>query len=313
MAKPHESNRARSGGAGAWIRAARPLAHANIAPPLLLGQALAVAAGAPFEPRLAVVAFGFGVLDHLFIVFANDYADRDADALGGPPTIFSGGSRVIQRGLLSAGQLRAAALVAGGALLSFSCVAGLALDRPWLPALAIAALVLLFAYSFPPLRLSYRGLGELAQGAGVGLVLPLVGYYVQTGDLAGAPWAAFAPLVLLAFVSNIITALPDVAGDRAAGKRSWPVRRGEARARRDVLVLLGLGVLFVGRVGPSLSPGWLAAVLVPPALCVLAASRELFRADAASRGACLRFVALTAGAITILQLIWSLALWLRPG
>ena len=67
----------------AWLQAARPLAHANIAPPILLGQALAFAAGSPFDPAMAAIAHSFGVLDHLYIVFANDYADREGDALQG--------------------------------------------------------------------------------------------------------------------------------------------------------------------------------------------------------------------------------------
>ncbi|HJL15407.1 MAG TPA: prenyltransferase [Sandaracinaceae bacterium LLY-WYZ-13_1] len=301
----------RSSPVRAWLRAARPLAHANIAPPLLLGQALAYAAGAGFDPGLAAVAFGFGVLDHLAIVFANDYADREADALNGAPTPLSGGSRVLVDGSIAPARLGAAALVVAGLLLAGSAAAGLLLSRPWLPALAAAALALLQLYSFAPGRASYRGFGEILQGLGVGLVLPLVGWYVQSGSIARVPWSAFAPLVVLGFVSNILTALPDAPADAAADKASWPVRRGQARARRDAMVLLGVGLLLITQVGPTLPPVWLGVVLGPPAMAAVAALRWIRRADAERRADCLRFVTLAAGAITLVHVTWSTALFLR--
>ncbi len=128
--------------ARAWLRAARPLAHANIAPPLVLGQALAYALGHGFDPIFAVFAHGFGVLDHLFIVFANDVADREADAQNDAPTPFSGGSRVLQEGLLSPRQLATGAALAGAGLLALS-TAAIAFGRPLTPVFALAAIALL--------------------------------------------------------------------------------------------------------------------------------------------------------------------------
>lgn len=318
----------------AWIRATRPLAHGNIAPPILLGQALAFAVTDRFSLPLAGLAFGFGVLDHLAIVLANDYADREADAKNPSPTWLSGGSRVLVDGLLEPAALRRGAWIAGAALLAWSGLLGAWMERPALVGFALAALALLHAYSFAPLRLSYRGFGELLQGLGVGLVLPWMGFYAQTGRLGDAPLEAFAPLVLLGFVSNILTALPDLAGDRAAGKRTWPVRRGEAKARRDAIVLLGVGVLLITQVGPSLSPTLQGVALAPPALATLGALVWLRRgiggdtnaraggqagseaggqADGKTDGgaARMRFVVLALGAITLAQLSWSAALILR--
>jgi len=288
----------------AWLRAARPLAHANIAPPILLGTGLAFAHTRELDPALVAVAFGFGALDHLAIVFANDYADREADALSDGRTIFSGGSRVIVDGLLSPAALRNAAIVAAVLLVAGSAVAGWLLDRPYLPGFAVAALALLQAYSFAPLRLSYRGFGEVLQGLGVGVVLPLLGYYAQTGLLIRAPWDAFAPLFLLAFTSNILTALPDHDGDAKADKQTWAVRRGAMRARRDALVFAGVGVALVTQVGPSFDATWTAIVVGPPLLALVGALVSLRREDQT-----LRFVVLAAGAITVVQLTWAAALF----
>ncbi|MFO0634334.1 MAG: hypothetical protein U0168_15925 [Nannocystaceae bacterium] len=87
--------------ARAWWQAARPLAQANLAVPLVLGQVLAIAHGASFEAWRCVIVHGFGVIDHLFIVFANDVADEAADRLHTAPTLLSGGSRVLVQGRLA--------------------------------------------------------------------------------------------------------------------------------------------------------------------------------------------------------------------
>ena len=50
--------------------------------------------------------------------------------------------------------------------------------------LVIFALLLLWLYSFKPVRLSYRGGGEILQALGTALVLPLLGFYAQSGSLA---------------------------------------------------------------------------------------------------------------------------------
>ncbi|HHH27463.1 MAG TPA: prenyltransferase, partial [Polyangiaceae bacterium] len=114
----------RPGPVGAWLRAARPLAHANIAPPIALGMAFAHALRSEFSVRMAAVGFGFGVLNHLGIVFMNDLADRETDAMAQTRTPFSGGSRVIPDGLITASALRNAAITVSVLLLLGSAVAG---------------------------------------------------------------------------------------------------------------------------------------------------------------------------------------------
>lgn len=291
----------------AWWKAARPLAHANIAPPIALGVALASAQGGRVGAAALAVAFAFGVFDHLFIVFANDYADRDADAEG-EGTLISGGSRVLQEGLIEPTALRAAALAAAAALIVTSVAGAVWLERPFLPAFAAVALVLLHAYSYPPLRLSYRGFGELLQALGVGVVLPLVGWYCVIGRLDRAPLDVLAPLFVLGFASNILTALPDLSADRAAKKRTWPVRRGVATAGRDAVVLCAVALLIAAQVGPPLSRPWMVVAFAPPLTGLLAALVLLRGADDAGPKRRLHFVLTLAAAGTCLQLGWAVAL-----
>ncbi|MHC4452679.1 MAG: prenyltransferase, partial [Planctomycetota bacterium] len=79
-----------------WIQASRPLAHINIAVPLILGQVAAWHLTGRFSWFWFAAALFWGVLDHLFVIFANDFADQEADS--GRRTLLSGGSGVIPEG-----------------------------------------------------------------------------------------------------------------------------------------------------------------------------------------------------------------------
>lgn len=296
----------------AWIQAARPLAQVNIAVPLLLGEMIAYVQCQRLDVGLLLVAHVFGVLDQLFIVWANDVADEAADRANEGATPFSGGSRVLPEGKLVARQLARAAAGAALAMLGLSLYAAVALERPAMPLAWALAVVLLWAYGFPPARLSYRGLGAVTQAFGVMVVLPLLGFYLQCGDVRGFPWAALLPCVALGLASNITTALPDHPADEAAGKRTWPVRYGPRRARKHSLQLVALGAVGTPWVLPDLPQlGW-AAIQAVPLVLVLVNARALDRAEAGDRRACLRFVILNAAAINATMLGWIAALALRP-
>lgn len=241
--------------ARAWIKAARLPSQSYIALPLLLGQVLAWRATDQWSWAIFALVQLFGVLDQLYIVWANDWADYDTDQDNQTPTIFSGGSRVLVDGELDRAQLgRAAALAAAGALGT-----GVALWAGWgragsVPLMA-SGLALLWAYSFPPIRLSYRGGGELLQMLGVGVVLPLIGYQAQAGTLAGFPCPLLLALAPMNLACAISTALPDRPSDARADKRTLAVTLGGARARA-LIVSLELGAVAAFWVWgyPSLAP-----------------------------------------------------------
>ena len=213
-----------------WVKAARPLAQANIAGPLLLGQGWAAASTGRFSWTVLAWVAAFGIADQLFIVFANDYADQNHDS--DQRTLFSGGSGVLQSGVISAAALRNAALLMAIATLCVGAV--LSTYSAWALPLSASALVLLWAYSYPPLRLSFRGHGEWLQGLGVGAVLPLMGFATQAGGLSEFPFELLLGTIVLATAGNVATSLPDHAADRRAKKATWA---GASRRRTSSLGL----------------------------------------------------------------------------
>jgi 1,4-dihydroxy-2-naphthoate octaprenyltransferase len=276
----------------ALVRATRPLAHANIAPPILFGQALALATTGHFSWTALAVAQAFGIVDHLVIVFTNDYADRDADALNDRPTPFSGGSRVLPEKLIEPRIIRAFAMACAVLLVAISVASSV----PSLPWLAFTALALIAAYSLPPLRLSYRGGGELLQGLGVGVVLPLVGIASQRGSIAGS-LPLLVPTFVLGVAGNVLTSIPDANADRLANKRSPAARWGDARARLASIALHAAGLVL----GTLLLP-----LPIERTLPILVLGLALLAVS--TRVATLAFVVL-GGAVESLALLgWSLAL-----
>jgi 1,4-dihydroxy-2-naphthoate octaprenyltransferase len=291
-----------------WIRAARPLAHANIAPPLIFGQALAYSLEGDFDLGIALLVQLFGVFDHLYIVFANDAADWEADLRNDTFNRFSGGSRVVSDGLLTPRDLAFAAFYAILGMVAVSVYLVFVKWRMFMVLGCAAAVGLLWAYSFPPLRLSYRGRGEWLQGLGVGVVLPLIGYHAQAARLLGVPWPVLAGGMLLGWAGNLLTALPDAPSDARSGKRTFAVRHGERAAR--IAALAGVATAAVIVPMQADAPTWMRAVAMGVPLLPLAAALPLVgSAGATSPERCERFVFLGGGSIGAGWLGWS-ALWI---
>lgn len=249
----------------AWVRAARLPAQSNIAVPLLCGQALAYYTGLGFDPRSAVFVFSFGLFDQLAIVFSNDAADEETDRKNSTFTPFSGGSRVLVEGALTRASLLRAAVACGAlALASLAALSMLGRSNFLVP-LGAFGLSLLWAYSFPPFRLSYRGGGEVLQVLGTGIVLPVVGFLGQGGRIESFSPAWLALLVPLRLACACATSLPDEPSDRASSKRTLVVLLSSFRVSllMFALALMSLGAaLALGGEGGSV-PTMTVASLVP--------------------------------------------------
>ena len=266
-----------------WLQASRPLAQVNIAVPLILGQVAAWHITRTFDWRWFLAAFLWGIVNHLFVIYANDYADREADTPN--RTLISGGSGVIPEGKLSPAQLRRAAIASAFLLIAWSSVLAM-FGRIWTPVYAVIALALLWLYSFRPARLSYRGGGEVLQALGLGVGLPSLGYYLQSEVVLAPIWITL-PATLLGFCGNILTALPDLENDRNADKRTWPVRYGMTHARRAASAGIAFAAFGVFLWTPLLPMETRALVGIAPLVPLLigARAKEPLRAASWASGA----------------------------
>jgi len=141
---------------------------------------------------------------------------------------------------------------------------------PTLLWIGIAGIALGIAYTAPPLKLVYRGLGEIAVALGFGPIMLLGAYVVQTGRLALEPLVlSFVPGILIALIL-FVNEVPDRRSDAEAGKRTLPVRFAPDIVRAGYLVAaLAVFAIIVG--------GVLGGILPWPALIALVAVPLVFR------------------------------------
>ena len=264
---PGLANRFRQ--AGALVRLGRPLFL--VGGFVFYGLGAAIAAYVGGERAIDWRRYLWGQIAvtsaHLMTHYCNDYFDFHADQANATPTRWSGGSRVLPAGELP----RAAALVAALVLALFACVGTTILvgyaGAPSKVVGLMATIVLLsWEYSAPPLRLHSTGWGELDVAVVVAGLVPLTGFYVQTGQWRLLPFYAVAPLAGLQFAMLLSIEFPDAAGDAATGKRTLVVRYGAAWAARlyqGILIAVFVSLPLLVRVGlPPIAAG--AALLTSP-------------------------------------------------
>lgn len=225
----------------AFIRLGRPLFLAGGLLLHGLGIAMALYDGASLN--IAALVWGQVAITSIqwMTHYGNEYFDLVADRANLTPTRWAGGSRV-----LVSGQLRPQAALA--AALGLACIALMATMvlalwvRPglWTVPLLFTGLLLSWGYSAPPLRLHSRGLGELALAVVVAGLTPLVGFYLQAGQLTWLPVLAVLPLCALQFAQSLAIELSDLEGDAAAGKRTLVVQLGRPVAARVMIMAMAM-------------------------------------------------------------------------
>jgi len=267
----------------AWAQAARIPSNVNLIFPLLFGQALAYGAHGQFSWSLFVWVMLYGWFDQMFIVFWNDYADREVDGQNTSFNMFSGGSRVVPEGKIPAQHLFVAGCINAGLILLIGLLLTLRYELDAILALFIVGLLLLWMYSFSPLRLNYRGGGEVLQGLGCGVLLPIIGFYVQTGSFISLPWLLLIPFFLFHYSSSVATALPDAPADAQAVKRTLAVTIGVKKAAWCSVILCAAGLVLTPLVHAGSSLWLMVLSLGVPALCLLLAGLKTSKLDAQPR------------------------------
>lgn len=200
--------------------------------PVVLGSVVAWRdTGAFHWLHFVMAALGAAFL-HFGANIANDYYDHrsgndEANVRFIRP--FSGGSRLIQEGLLPAGHV----LVASILFYAGAVVIGIYLT--WAVGWGIVLLGLVgiaggFFYTAPPFKLGYRGLGEIMIGLNFGVLCVLGAYYVQTGHVSWEAFVISLPMCFLIMAVLWINQFPDFEADREVGKHHWVVRLGRGRA-----------------------------------------------------------------------------------
>ena len=240
--------------------------------PVLLGIAVAASDGA-FTWWTALLTLIGGSLAHLAINVTNDIFDTmsGADDANTTPTMYSGGSRVAVYDLVTVRGLVWVALALFGAAAAIGLALVAITGSMTLLWIGVAGILVGVTYTAPPLKLVYRGLGEIAVTIGFGPIMLLGAYVVQTQRLAWEPLVlSFVPGILIALIL-FVNEIPDRRSDAEAGKRTLPVRFAPDVVRTGYLVaaIAAFGVIAGGAaVGLLPWPTLVALAALPIALRV---------------------------------------------
>ncbi len=249
-----------------WWRVARaPFLTASLGP-VLLGNAIAYHATGQIDWLIFTLTVVGALCGHLGANIINDYYDHlsGADDRNTAYTPFSGGSRMIQAGIISANKVRHAAWVC----FSITIICGIVLfvySQLWgLIGFGLAGIGLGMVYSSFPWKLSYRGWGELAVALAFGPVIILGTFYAQTAAWSGMALVTSIPVGLLVGLILYINEIQDEESDRRTGKYTLVVIINDTQRALQVYRRV-LFFTFLWMLGFSLTgiiPVWNIAVII---------------------------------------------------
>ncbi|WP_218079919.1 2-carboxy-1,4-naphthoquinone phytyltransferase [Anthocerotibacter panamensis] len=225
-----------------WQAALNPAIYSAAAVPVLVGTAAAFQQTGTFHPLFFVLALVGLILIQAWINLTNDVFDAETgvdknkpwslvNLTGQPQRIFWLGNLCLGLGAFAFG------------LLAW-------LQQDWaIVAASTVGCLLGYAYQGPPLRLSYRGVGEIISFLCFGPIAVTVSAYAQTQQWLGSALAASLIVGTLTSLILYTHHFAQIADDREAGKRSPIVRWGTKLAARRMIwlfvALYGWVVLFV--------------------------------------------------------------------
>lgn len=228
----------------AWARALRIEYQGDNLLTWLSATLAAVASGAAFDRAWFLLGLATLILAQAALELLDGYHDFVQGAHGRKlpgQQVWTGGSGVLAEGALSPRAVQRAAWTCG--LLACALFAVLTAGRTGVPGLIIGAAGAFCGagWAMPPFKLSYRGLGEIAQAIVAGPLMAAMAWVVAAGRFDARSLAIGAPFGLLELCMALAHNMVDAEPDARAGKRTLVVRIG-ARAAALAYAFAATGV-----------------------------------------------------------------------
>jgi 1,4-dihydroxy-2-naphthoate octaprenyltransferase len=223
-----------------WKEAIRPLSLTATLIPILLGSFMALALYDRFSLMLFIFTLLGGLLIQIGTNMINDWKDAEADALNVHALRpFSGGSRVVQLGLISRAEIGFVGILLS--LVAFFIGIGLTLASGIgiLP-LIIYGFIAGFFYTGGKGKFSFinlaPGVAEIILATTYGVFMTVGAYFVQTQSYSVEVF--LVSITVAFFVTNvlIINQFADLTSDKQAGKKTLVVRLGKKNGRYVLLI-----------------------------------------------------------------------------
>ncbi len=217
-----------------------------------LGALWSLLNGADFIVEKFVWGYAILFTGHLSVSYSNDYFDNEADRFA-PPTLFAGGSGILVKHpeLRTCAKWIAVSLIGMSLLLAVGFT--IVFSFPFYFILfVLGGNIIGWFYTAPPVRLAYRGAGEITTMITMGLIMPVMGYLVLTEDVDTQFLIIGIPLVLygLGFILNV--EIPDMEADKISGKKNLIVCKGRSFGFAAITICLLLATIYF--LGISIMP-----------------------------------------------------------
>ncbi|MBD3184334.1 hypothetical protein GF312_18770 [Candidatus Poribacteria bacterium] len=176
--------------------------------------------------------------------YSGEYYDYETDNLSSElgRNRFTGGSQVIQSGLIPRHHALIASLVSVSAALVIGFILHFYYDTGafTLPLGIIGILGGLF-YSAKPVQWAYKGLGEIWIGFCYGWLTVAASYYLQTGKFPNIIHWTSLPIIFSIFNVILINEFPDYLADKRTGKQNLVVRFGKSKMSK-IYIIFSIGI-----------------------------------------------------------------------
>jgi 1,4-dihydroxy-2-naphthoate octaprenyltransferase len=213
-----------------WARAMRPQFYLMALLGYTMGALVAYGTMQAFNLTSYIFGYMFLFLVQLSTVFTNDYYDYDSDRINRNSSLYTGGSRTLVEGKISFTELKS--VIIGALLVTLFLIVVLLINSGREKAIQTGVFIcigLIFGlgYTVPPLKLCYRGLGELDVGLFFSFYVVHYGFILQKGAWsAWLLWWLSIPLFFAVFAAITLSGIPDRRADLAVSKRTIAVLLG---------------------------------------------------------------------------------------
>lgn len=216
-----------------WLRALRLQFYPMTFIAYATGAYAARHYGYVFDVWVMITGYLFLFILEAATVFSNEYFDYESDIKNKNFGPFNGGSRVLTEKLITREKLLSAIKLCIVLLVPVFLILNYLSPAEMVENMAVCAVisVLALGYTMPPLKLSWRGLGELDVAITHSIAVMMCGFVFQGGSINNPDlWLISLPLLLSIIPAIILSGIPDYEADKAANKKTIPVRVGKNAA-----------------------------------------------------------------------------------
>jgi 1,4-dihydroxy-2-naphthoate polyprenyltransferase len=275
-----------------------------------LGAGIAHYLGTPIDWTAYVLGQAWVSLMQMTTHYLNEYYNAPADQVNENRTPFSGGSGMVGPGRLPRRVAQLAAMTTLAILASLTVLLIQQLNPPS-GVFFILGLAFLgaFFYSSPPIRLEASGYGELTTSVLVAVLVPALGFLLQTGDMHRLIVMVAFPSFAAHLAMLLALELPDYTNDEKFEKHTLMVRLGWQNGMflHNVLILIAILLIPIAFV---LGFPWFATLagLAGAPLGIF----QIFQMRNIAAGGAVNWLALTTGGVaffTVMVYLFALAFW----